>query len=202
LRVGQPLERETDVGPMIHDGHLAKVLTHVDGGVAEGARVLTGGGRAVGPGLDAGQFVEPTIVDDVTPAMRVFREEIFGPVLTVTRFHDAAEAVALANDVEYGLANTVWSKNLDTVLPVAKGLRSGTVWVNTTIDAPPTMPFGGYKASGFGREMGQAGFDEFTEVKSVNIRTGRRAGSFAIGAGTTAWSGAAASSRGDDRADM
>jgi acyl-CoA reductase-like NAD-dependent aldehyde dehydrogenase len=183
---------------MIHDGHLAKVLTHVDGGVAEGARVLTGGGRAVGPGLDAGQFVEPTIVDDVTPAMRVFREEIFGPVLTVTRFHDAAEAVALANDVEYGLANTVWSKNLDTVLPVAKGLRSGTVWVNTTIDAPPTMPFGGYKASGFGREMGQAGFDEFTEIKSVNIRTGRRVGSFAIGGGTSARLGA--SSGGDDRA--
>jgi betaine-aldehyde dehydrogenase len=201
LRVGQPLERETDVGPMIHDGHLAKVLTHVGGGVAEGARVLTGGGRAVGPGLDAGQFVEPTIVDAVTPAMRVFREEIFGPVLTVTRFHDAAEAVTLANDVEYGLANTVWSKNLDTVLPVAKGLRSGTVWVNTTIDAPPTMPFGGYKASGFGREMGQAGFDEFTEVKSVNIRTGRRAGSFVIGAGTTDRSGAA-SSGSVHRADM
>jgi acyl-CoA reductase-like NAD-dependent aldehyde dehydrogenase len=195
LRVGQPLDRDTDVGPMIHDGHLAKVLTHVTGGVADGARVLTGGERAVGPGLAGGQFVQPTIVDAVTPSMRVFREEIFGPVLTVTRFHDAAEAVALANDVDYGLANTVWSKDLDTVLPVAKGLRSGTVWVNTTIDAPPTMPFGGYKASGFGREMGQAGFDEFTEIKSVNIRTGRRAGSFAIGAGI-------ATNRSDNRADV
>jgi betaine-aldehyde dehydrogenase len=195
LRVGQPLDRDTDVGPMIHDGHLAKVLTHVTGGVADGARVLTGGERAVGPGLAGGQFVQPTIVDAVTPDMRVFREEIFGPVLTVTRFHDAAEAVALANDVDYGLANTVWSKSLDTVLPVAKALRSGTVWVNTTIDAPPTMPFGGYKASGFGREMGQAGFDEFTEVKSVNIRTGRRAGSFAIGA-------SAATNRSDDRAGL
>jgi betaine-aldehyde dehydrogenase len=196
LRVGQPLDRDTDVGPMIHDGHLAKVLTHVTGGVADGARVLTGGERAVGPGLAGGQFVQPTIVDAVTPSMRVFREEIFGPVLTVTRFHDAAEAVALANDVDYGLANTVWSKNLDTVLPVAKGLRSGTVWVNTTIDAPPTMPFGGYKASGFGREMGQAGFDEFTEIKSVNIRTGRRAGTFAIGAS------AATTNRSDDRAEV
>jgi acyl-CoA reductase-like NAD-dependent aldehyde dehydrogenase len=204
LRVGQPLDRDTDVGPMIHDGHLAKVLTHVTGGVADGARVLTGGERAVGPGLAGGQFVQPTIVDAVTPSMRVFREEIFGPVLTVTRFHDADEAVALANDVDYGLANTVWSKDLDTVLPVAKRLRSGTVWVNTTIDAPPTMPFGGYKASGFGREMGQAGFDEFTEIKSINIRTGRRAGSFVIGAGTTPAPSSAAetTSRGDDRADM
>ena len=182
LRVGQPLDRATDVGPLIHDGHLAKVLGHIEGGRSEGARVLTGGGRATGVGLDAGQFVEPAILDDVTPTMRAFREEIFGPVLTVTRFHDAAEAVALANDVDYGLANTVWSKNLDTVLPVAKALRSGTVWVNTTIDAPPTMPFGGYRASGFGREMGQAGFEEFTEVKSVNIRTGKRTGTFAIGA--------------------
>lgn len=182
LRVGQPLDPVTDVGPMIHEGHLAKVLGHIEGGIADGARVLTGGSRATGPGLDGGQFVQPAILDDVTPRMRAFREEIFGPVLTVTRFHDAAEAVALTNDVDHGLANTIWSKNLDTVLPVAKSLKSGTVWVNTTIDAPPTMPFGGYKASGFGREMGQAGFEEFTEVKSVNIRTGRRVGTFAIGA--------------------
>jgi acyl-CoA reductase-like NAD-dependent aldehyde dehydrogenase len=202
LQVGQPLQRTTDVGPMIHEGHLAKVLNHVHAGLTEGATVLTGGERAVGPGLEAGQFVEPTIIDAVTPTMRAFREEIFGPVLTVTRFHDAAEAVALANDVDYGLANTIWSKDLDTVLPVARALRSGTVWVNTTIDAPPTMPFGGYKASGFGREMGQAGFDEFTEVKSVNIRTGRRAGSFAIGSATSEPAEAVTTTRGDHRADV
>jgi acyl-CoA reductase-like NAD-dependent aldehyde dehydrogenase len=166
---------------MIHGGHLEKVLGHLDAGQADGARLVAGGGRASGAGLDGGHFVQPSILDGVTPAMRAFREDIFGPVLTVTRFHDTEEAIALANDVEYGLANTVWSKNLDVVLPVAKALKSGTVWVNTTIDAPPTMPFGGYKASGFGREMGQAGFEEFTEVKSVNIRTGKRAGTFAIG---------------------
>jgi acyl-CoA reductase-like NAD-dependent aldehyde dehydrogenase len=202
LHVGQPLERETDVGPMIHDEHLAKVLTYVASGASDGARVVTGGERAVGVHLLGGHFVEPTIVDAVTPSMRVFREEIFGPVLTATRFHDADEAVALANDVEYGLANTVWSKNLDTVLPVAKRLRSGTVWVNTTIDAPPTMPFGGYKSSGFGREMGQAGFDEFTEIKSVNIRTGRRAGSFALGGRPAAEAAAATTTGSDDRAEV
>jgi acyl-CoA reductase-like NAD-dependent aldehyde dehydrogenase len=114
--------------------------------------------------------------------MRAFTEEIFGPVLAVTRFTTVEEAVTLANDVEYGLANSVWSKNIDTALTVAKRLKSGTVYVNTTIDAPPTMPFGGYKESGIGREMGQAGFEEFTELKSVNIRTGKRAGTFPLGA--------------------
>lgn len=110
-----------------------------------------------------------------------FREEAFGPALTVTRFRTAAEAVALANDVEYGLANSIWSKNIGTALATARNLRSGSVYVNTAIDAPPTMPFGGYKASGFGREMGHAGFEEFTELKSVSIRTGQRAGTFAFG---------------------
>jgi acyl-CoA reductase-like NAD-dependent aldehyde dehydrogenase len=166
---------------MIHDRHMTGVLDHIERGHLQGARVLTGGSRATGPTLADGWFVQPTILDDVTQAMSVFQEEVFGPVLTVTRFHDMAEAIALANSVDYGLANTVWSKDIDTVLLAAKSLKSGTVWVNTAIDAPPTMPFGGYKASGFGREMGQAGFDEYTEVKSVNIRTGKRAGTFALG---------------------
>src|SRR5699024_4505674 len=106
--------------------------------------------------------------------------EIFGPVLTATTFTDAADALAKANAVQYGLSNSIWSKNIDHVLTLAKGLQSGTVYVNTAIDAPPNMPFGGFKASGYGREMGQAGFDEYTTVKSVNIRTGKRAGAFAV----------------------
>ncbi|HEU0042788.1 MAG TPA: aldehyde dehydrogenase family protein [Jiangellaceae bacterium] len=181
LVVGQPLDRATEVGPVIHAGHLDKVLGYVGHSLGQGARVTAGGSRADGPTLGDGLYVEPTVLDGVTPAMSVFSEEIFGPVLTVSRFHDVDEAVALANGVEHGLANSVWSKDIDKALPVAKALRSGTVYVNTTIDAPPTMPFGGYKASGFGREMGQAGFEEFTELKSVNIRTGKRAGTFAIG---------------------
>jgi acyl-CoA reductase-like NAD-dependent aldehyde dehydrogenase len=183
LRVGQPLDRITDVGPLIHAGHLESVLGHIGTGREQGARVVLGGARAAVGELAAGCYLEPTILDAVTPAMAAFQEEIFGPVLTVSRFRDLDEAVTLANGVAYGLANSVWTKDIDTVLPLAKRLRSGTVYVNTAIDAPPTMPFGGYKASGVGREMGQAGFEEFTELKSVNIRTGRRAESFPFGAG-------------------
>ncbi|WP_331772991.1 aldehyde dehydrogenase family protein (plasmid) [Embleya sp. NBC_00888] len=181
VRVGQPLDHATDVGAMIDPGHLESVLGHISQGRTQGAKVVAGGSRATGPALDEGLFVQPTILDGVGRDMSVFREEIFGPVLTVSRFCDAEEAIALANSVDYGLANSVWSKNVDTVLPMAKALKSGTVYVNTTIDAPPTLPFGGYKASGVGREMGQAGFEEFTELKSVSIRTGKRSGTFAFG---------------------
>ena len=150
------------------------------GASGQGGEIVTGGDRLTGGEYGAGQFLQPTIIDKVPFTASAFQEEIFGPVLTVTRFADAAEAVRLANSVDYGLSNSVWSKNIDTVLDVAKQLRSGTVYANTTIDAPPQMPFGGYKASGIGREMGEAGFEEFTELKSVNIRTGKRAGTFAI----------------------
>lgn len=182
LTVGSPLDEATDVGPMIHDGHLTKVLGYVEAGAAAGATVAAGGARATDGALANGCYAQPTVLSAVTPDMSVFTEEIFGPVLTVTPFTDAADAVAKANAVQYGLSNSIWSKNIDTVLSAAKGLQSGTVYVNTAIDAPPNMPFGGYKASGYGREMGQAGFDEYTTVKSVNIRTGTRAGTFAIGA--------------------
>jgi acyl-CoA reductase-like NAD-dependent aldehyde dehydrogenase len=180
LTVGQPLDVATDVGPMIHDGHLAKVLGYVDAGAGEGARIAAGGRQATDGDLAAGLYVQPTILDAVTPEMTGFSEESFGPVLTVTTFSDADAAIAKANAVQYGLSNSMWSKNVDRVLDVAKALKSGTVYVNTAIDAPPNMPFGGSKASGYGREMGQAGFDEYTTLKSVNIRTGRRAGTFAI----------------------
>jgi acyl-CoA reductase-like NAD-dependent aldehyde dehydrogenase len=183
LRVGQPMDRTTDVGALIHAGHLQKVTSYIGGAAGEGGEVIVGGSRLTEGALARGQFVAPTVIDRVGPESAAFQDEIFGPVLTVTRFHDQDEAVRLANGVQYGLANSLWSKNVDTVLQVAKRLKSGTVYANTTIDAPPQMPFGGYKASGVGREMGQAGFEEFTELKSVNIRTGKRAGSFAIRAG-------------------
>lgn len=183
LRVGQPMDRATDVGALIHAGHLQKVTSYIGGAADEGGEVIVGGTRVTDGLLARGQFVAPTVIDRVGPESAAFQDEIFGPVLTVTRFHDQDEAVRLANGVQYGLANSVWSKNVDTVLQVAKRLKSGTVYANTTIDAPPQMPFGGYKASGVGREMGQAGFEEFTELKSVNIRTGKRAASFAIRAG-------------------
>ena len=116
------------------------------GGVLDGRDVIVVTRSGEAPA--AGVFVAPTVFDGVRPTMRVFREEIFGPVLSVVRFGDEAEAIALANDTMYGLANSVWTKNIDTALRVTKALRSGLVWVNTTLDNGPQMPFGGVKASG------------------------------------------------------
>ncbi len=181
VRLGAPLDDASDVGAMISEQHMKQVLGHVQGAVAAGAALIAGGRRSTAGGLVDGWFVEPTVLDRVTPEMGAFRDEIFGPVLTITRFSTAEEAIALANSVEYGLSNTIWSQDINKVLDVAKALKSGSVYVNTTIDAPPSMPFGGYKASGVGREMGVAGFEEFTELKSVAIRTGIRSGTFAFG---------------------
>ncbi|MEV4734829.1 aldehyde dehydrogenase family protein [Saccharopolyspora sp. NPDC049426] len=174
LRVGPPLEALTDVGPLIHDSHLAKVSDYVQTALAEGAELVTGGQRLQLDGYDGGVYFPPTILDRVVPEATVFREEIFGPVLSVTRFRDEEEAAWLANDVEFGLANSVWTKNIDTAMRMSRALRSGTVWINTTIDGAPQLPGGGVKTSGYGREMGQAGFEEFTEIKTVQIRTGAR----------------------------
>lgn len=186
LKVGQPLDRTSDVGALIHSRHLDHVSSFVEGASRHGGEVITGGERLTGGEYGKGQFIAPTIIGNVTAHAPAFHDEIFGPVLTVTKFKTKAEAINLANSVEYGLANSVWSKNTDTMLDTAKALRSGTVYVNTTIDGIPQMPFGGYKASGVGREMGEAGFEEFTEVKSVNIRTGKRAGTFPIPASLAA----------------
>ena len=174
LAVGQPLGEDSDIGSLIHAEHLDSVLDHVRVGQEHGARLLLGGHRLDNPELRGGFFVAPTILDEVTQNNPAFHQEIFGPVLTVTRFSSTEEAVELANAVRYGLANTVWSKKIDTALTVGRALRSGTVWINTTIDGAPQLPGGGVKQSGYGREMGQAGFDEFTEMKTIQIRTGRR----------------------------
>lgn len=174
VRVGSPLDEETDVGAMIHEQHRDKVLSMVTQAEREGGKVVAGGSDPV-DSLPDGYYVAPTVVDGVAPGTALFQEEVFGPVLAVTRFGSVDEAVELANAVEYGLANSVWSKNIDVALTVAKRLRSGTVWINTVIDGAPQLPGGGVKASGYGREMGQAGFDEFTELKTIQIRTGARA---------------------------
>jgi len=178
LIVGDPLSRKSDVGALIHAAHLDSVLAHVQQGTSDGALLLTGGQRLTGGALEGGQYMSPTILDHVVPRMETFHREIFGPVLAVSRFTKVDQAIGLANAVEYGLSNSIWSKDIDKVIVAARALKSGTVYVNTTIDAPPQMPFGGFKASGVGREMGLAGFEEFTELKSVSIRTGKRSGAF------------------------
>ncbi|TQC47464.1 aldehyde dehydrogenase family protein [Rhodococcus sp. WS4] len=174
ITVGGPLDEASELGPMIDAGHLEKVVGHIDAARRDGASVLTGGGRLDGENWGNGHFVAPTILDGVAEESSAFQEEIFGPVLTVTRFSDVDHAIRLANATEYGLAGSIWTKNIDKALRVAREMRSGRVWVNTTIDGAPQLPAGGMKQSGFGREMGQAGFDEFTDVKTIQIRTGPR----------------------------
>jgi betaine-aldehyde dehydrogenase len=174
LRSGDPFDERTDIGPLIHDGHGEKVAGHVDRAQADGANLLCGG-RFVTAGERGEETVyEPTVLDAVSPEMEIFRQEVFGPVISVTRFTATEQAVELANDTEYGLANAVFTQDVDKALNVGRALRSGTVWVNTSIDGSPQLSFGGYKASGTGRQMGQAGIEEFTELKSLHVRTGPR----------------------------
>jgi betaine-aldehyde dehydrogenase len=168
LRVGDPFDESTDVGPLITPEHRSKVLSLIRMGAEDGGRTLLGDSAGDADGC----FVAPTILDDVSRDSRLFHEEVFGPVLSVTRFSDRREALELANAVPYGLANTVWTKDVDTALTLSRGLRSGVVWVNTTIDLGPQLPLSGRKASGYGSEMGAAGLEEFTQRKTVNIRTG------------------------------
>lgn len=172
IKVGDPFDETTDVGALIDGRHLERVMGFVRSGVEEGAELLLGGRPA--PDM-AGHFLEATIFDRVDPKMTIFREEIFGPVLSVTRFDTVEDAIRLANDTAYGLANYIWSKNIDTVLGVSRQLRSGLVQANTIIDGAPQLPLTGVKGSGFGYEMGQAGFEEFTQLKAVLIHTGPRA---------------------------
>lgn len=172
--VGMPLDERTQVGALIHAQHLESVLNYIEIGKQEGANLVCGGNRLTDGGLDAGYFVGPTIFTDVERHHRIFREEIFGPVLTVTTFKTLEEAVELANDTEYGLGNGLWTKDIDKALKVSQKLQSGTVFVNTYLETSPQLPFGGYKQSGYGRENGVDGLNEFLEVKSTFIKMGAR----------------------------
>ncbi|ASY62582.1 Aldehyde dehydrogenase [Sinorhizobium sojae CCBAU 05684] len=176
LKVGNPFDDDTDIGAMIDSKHLSKVMSLVDTGLTEGAKLLTGGNVVEN---SAGNFVQPTIFDHVTPSMTIFQEEIFGPVLSVTRFDTLDEVIELANNSIYGLSNYVWSKNIDTVMTISRRLKSGWVQANTIIDGAPQLPLTGVKGSGFGYEMGQAGFEEFTQIKTLFLHTGPREPVFA-----------------------
>jgi betaine-aldehyde dehydrogenase len=174
IRLGLPSDEQADVGALIHEKHMEQVLSYIQSGIDEGATLLLGGNRVTENGLGKGFYVAPTIFSNVTPNMKIFREEIFGPVLAVTPFDTADEAIALANDTNYGLGNGVWTKDIDKALRVSRELRSGTVYVNTFLETSVQMPFGGFKESGIGRENGLDGLLEFTEVKSTFIKLGRR----------------------------
>lgn len=171
VRIGDPLHEGTQIGSITEARHLERVLGYIEQGRREGARLLRGGQRIESP---TGMYLQPTVFADVTPQMVIAREEIFGPVLTITAFDSFEQAMALANDTPFGLAASLWSRNLETALQATRQIKAGRVWVNTTIAGGPELPSGGFKQSGIGREAGRYGVEEYTELKSVHVQLGAR----------------------------
>ena len=169
LHVGHPLDPRTKVGPVINAAQRDRIERYIASGKKEGARLACGGERPVLPGFEGGFYAQPTVFVDVHPKMAIAREEIFGPVLSVLRYRDEEEAIAIANDSDFGLAGGVWSRDLERARAVADRLRTGTVWINDWHFFSDLAPFGGYKQSGVGREMGYLGLAEYTEVKHVHV---------------------------------
>jgi acyl-CoA reductase-like NAD-dependent aldehyde dehydrogenase len=170
LKVGDPLDPETQVGSLISEEHRSKVHGFVERGVDEGAEVVAGGEPQDGPGA----FYPPTVLAKVDNKMTVAQEEIFGPVVTITPFEDEKDAIRIANDVRYGLMATVWTGDPARGHRVAARIKSGTVGINMPYSAFPGIPFGGYKQSGFGRELGLETLELYLETKSVIVNTGAK----------------------------
>jgi aldehyde dehydrogenase (NAD+) len=164
--VGDPFDPCTEQGPQIDATQFDKVMSYIDSGKREGAELLTGGKR-VG---DRGHFIEPTVFANVQDEMKIAREEIFGPVMSIIRFHDIDEVVDRANNTSYGLAAGVWTRDIGKAHAIANSVRAGTVWVNCFDVFDAAAPFGGFKQSGIGREMGEYALQQYTEVKTVTVK--------------------------------
>ncbi|MFP6626917.1 MAG: aldehyde dehydrogenase family protein [Deltaproteobacteria bacterium] len=163
VTIGDPLDEATQMGAQVSEEQFNKILGYIDTGKSEGARVITGGRRA----REQGYFIEPTIFDGVANDMTIAREEIFGPVVSTITFKDLDEVVAKGNETDYGLAAGIWTRDLSKAHRVARALKAGTVWINTYNSFDVASPFGGYKQSGFGRELGVHALELYTEIKSV-----------------------------------
>ena len=165
LRVGDPMDDSTDVGPLATPDLVTELEAQVKATVDAGARVLTGGTRLPGPG----NYFAPTVLVDVPPGSPAYREELFGPVASVFRVRSVDEAIAVANDSTFGLGSSVWTKDEDERGRFVRGLEAGQVFVNAMVVSDPRVPFGGVKRSGYGRELGVHGIREFVNVKTVWI---------------------------------
>ena len=170
IRVGNGLDPKTEMGPLISENQLGRVQAYIESGKEAGARLSLGGGRILDGDLAKGFFVGPTIFEDVGRDMKIFQEEIFGPVLCVLPFHDEDDAISISNDTKFGLAGDLWSRNISRIMKVCQGIRTGTIWVNRHLNPGPEVPFGGYKQSGLGRETGMEGLMEFLQTKHISLQ--------------------------------
>ncbi|CAN5153513.1 aldehyde dehydrogenase family protein [soil metagenome] len=171
LRIGPSLDPETQIGPLVSAKQFTRVSSYLDLGPQEGARLVTGGNRVTGGAFDLGHYVAPTVFADVHDEMRIAREEIFGPVSCIMPFDDFDEVITRANATRFGLAGGVWTKDITKAMAAVKRIRAGSIWVNHYFAMDPSVPFGGYKMSGFGREGGFEHIDAYLQTKGVWIRT-------------------------------
>ena len=173
LKVGDPLDPTVKMGAIINDQQATKICDYFDTAKEEGAKVQLGGNRICD---DTGCYIEPTVYTNVTANMKVAKDEIFGPVLSVLTFETEEEAINIANSTPFGLSASVWTKDIDRAMRVSRTVDAGTLWINTFLSGYAEVPFGGYKESGLGREMGTAAIDAFTELKTIQIHIGERTG--------------------------